>query len=49
MVLSISLIIIAAIDRRKRGSPLGFVLGLYFSPALMIVIALSIQFAYGMR
>jgi len=45
IVVSVSLVLIAAVDRRKQGSPLGFVLGLYFSPALMVLAVFAVHFA----
>ncbi|MFI4853905.1 MAG: hypothetical protein ACIAQF_02865 [Phycisphaerales bacterium JB065] len=44
-VLCISLILTAYVDQRKRGSGLGFVLGLFFSPASMIAIGITVYFA----
>lgn len=45
-VLCITLILTAYFDQRTRGATLGFVLGLFFSPALMLVSALTIQLFY---
>ena len=43
-VLCISLILTAYVDQRRRGSGLGFVLGLFFSPGLMMTVGLTVTF-----
>ena len=44
--LCITLILTAYVDQRKRGPRLGFVLGLFFSPAIFIVNGLVVTVIY---